>query len=237
MSVAALARPPFSLPTWQSSTELRQLIPTAFYSLSDPCLPDLFTTIYRPIPGVIMMIAMFCLFAIEIYINTKTGTGHHAHGSLTPTDAATDSGADPDSPDLDLIPPPTINQHTAEETNPVRRPARSYTQSSADTLVVNQTEDDVMKPAAEEMRRDDDAIINAQHSPIKVPPKATDGDMPPWFALFYKKYAHQRRKLRPVQQASPHVHVPSRNARRTNLTITTITTFPTLSLQDVHRHH
>ena len=46
----------------------------------DPCLPDLFTTNYPPMPGVIMMAALFCLFTIEMYLNHKMGGQGHSHG-------------------------------------------------------------------------------------------------------------------------------------------------------------
>jgi hypothetical protein len=58
-----------------------QLLPTAFYSLSDPCLPDLFIKNYPPMPGVIMMAALFALFVIELYLKGKTGG--HSHGGPT----------------------------------------------------------------------------------------------------------------------------------------------------------
>ena len=53
----------------------------AFGSLTDPCLPDLFTDIYPAIPGAIMMVSMFILFVIEMYISSKTGG--HSHGGPT----------------------------------------------------------------------------------------------------------------------------------------------------------
>ncbi|RCI13070.1 hypothetical protein L249_1112 [Ophiocordyceps polyrhachis-furcata BCC 54312] len=61
-----------------------KLLPTAFESLGDPCLPDLFTEKYPPLPGVIMMASMFCLFVIEMVLNAKTGG--HSHGGPTGAD-------------------------------------------------------------------------------------------------------------------------------------------------------
>lgn len=58
----------------------RQLLPTAFFSLSDPCLPDFFTDIYPPITGVIMMVALFALFTIEMVLNHKMDGEGHSHG-------------------------------------------------------------------------------------------------------------------------------------------------------------
>lgn len=46
----------------------------------DPCLPDLFTTIYPPITGVIMMLSLFVLFVIEMVLNEKMGGQGHSHG-------------------------------------------------------------------------------------------------------------------------------------------------------------
>ncbi|KAK8003047.1 hypothetical protein PG989_002766 [Apiospora arundinis] len=48
------------------ATAFVHLLPTAFASLTDPCLPDLFIKDYPPMPGVIMMGSMFCLFVVEM---------------------------------------------------------------------------------------------------------------------------------------------------------------------------
>ena len=58
-----------------------QLLPTAFFSLSDPCLPDIFVEDYPPMPGVIMMGSLFVLFVIEMWMNNKIGG--HSHGGAT----------------------------------------------------------------------------------------------------------------------------------------------------------
>ncbi|CEJ81561.1 Putative ZIP Zinc transporter [[Torrubiella] hemipterigena] len=63
------------------SANRAKLLPTAFGNLMDPCLPDLFTEKYPPMPGVIMMASMFALFVIEMYLNAKTGG--HSHGGPT----------------------------------------------------------------------------------------------------------------------------------------------------------
>ena len=57
------------------------LLPTAFFSLSDPCLPPLFTEQYPPLPGAIMMASLFALFTIELWLNHKMGG--HSHGGPT----------------------------------------------------------------------------------------------------------------------------------------------------------
>ncbi|PHH75937.1 hypothetical protein CDD80_1933 [Ophiocordyceps camponoti-rufipedis] len=68
------------------ATAFVHLLPTAFRSLGDPCLPDLFTDDYPPLPGVIMMVSMFSLFVIEMVLNAKTGG--HSHGGPTGHDIA-----------------------------------------------------------------------------------------------------------------------------------------------------
>ncbi|KAI4862643.1 Zinc/iron permease [Hypoxylon rubiginosum] len=63
------------------ATAFVHLLPTAWFSLSDPCLPDLFTVDYPPLPGVIMMASLFILFTIEMWMNNKMGG--HSHGGAT----------------------------------------------------------------------------------------------------------------------------------------------------------
>ncbi|PVI08607.1 Zinc/iron permease [Periconia macrospinosa] len=63
------------------ATAFVHLLPTAFASLNDPCLPALFTDDYPALPGVIMMGSLFCLFVVEMWLNSVTGG--HSHGSAT----------------------------------------------------------------------------------------------------------------------------------------------------------
>lgn len=75
------------------ATAFVHLLPTAFGSLTDPCLPELFTDRYPAMPGVIMMGSMFLLFIVELYLNAKTGG--HSHGGPT---GASLTGAPPNNP-------------------------------------------------------------------------------------------------------------------------------------------
>jgi len=43
------------------------MLPSAFASLSNPCLPDFWTSIYSAAPGAIVEGAMFTIFAIDFY--------------------------------------------------------------------------------------------------------------------------------------------------------------------------
>jgi zinc transporter 1/2/3 len=63
-------------------TNISKLLPTAFQSLNDPCLPDLFTKKYPALPGVIGLGALFSLFSIEMWMHSKMPHGH-SHGSAT----------------------------------------------------------------------------------------------------------------------------------------------------------
>lgn len=54
------------------------LLPTAFESLTDPCLPDAIRA-YPPLPGLIMLISSLVVIGLESYLTTK-GAGHsHGH--------------------------------------------------------------------------------------------------------------------------------------------------------------
>ncbi|KAH7326448.1 Zinc/iron permease [Stachybotrys elegans] len=64
------------------ATAFVHLLPTAFQSLNDPCLPPFFNQGYPPLPGVIAMIAAITVVGVESYL-TARGAGHshsHHHG-------------------------------------------------------------------------------------------------------------------------------------------------------------
>ncbi|KAJ8119101.1 hypothetical protein ONZ43_g3864 [Nemania bipapillata] len=61
------------------ATAFVHLLPTAFVSLTDPCLPDFFTSRYQPTAGLVAMISALTVVALESYLTTR-GAGHsHAH--------------------------------------------------------------------------------------------------------------------------------------------------------------
>ncbi|KAJ2891544.1 Zinc-regulated transporter 2 [Zalerion maritima] len=61
------------------ATAFVHLLPTAFTSLNDPCLPDAFSKNYREMPGLIAMASALAVVAVESYLTTR-GAGHsHAH--------------------------------------------------------------------------------------------------------------------------------------------------------------
>ncbi|KAI3391509.1 hypothetical protein diail_7207 [Diaporthe ilicicola] len=61
------------------ATAFVHLLPTAFQSLNDPCLPYFFSEGYRPLPGLIAMVSAMVVVAMESYLTTR-GAGHsHSH--------------------------------------------------------------------------------------------------------------------------------------------------------------
>ncbi|EXJ77984.1 hypothetical protein A1O3_09143 [Capronia epimyces CBS 606.96] len=61
------------------ATAFIHLLPTAFISMTNPCLPDFWSKHYRPMPGFIAMVAVFVVVSIEMFFASK-GAGH-SHGS------------------------------------------------------------------------------------------------------------------------------------------------------------
>ncbi|KAI1484650.1 Fe2+/Zn2+ regulated transporter [Biscogniauxia mediterranea] len=61
------------------ATAFVHLLPTAFMSLTDPCLPYAFSEGYQPMAGLVSMVSALVVVAIESYLTTR-GAGHsHAH--------------------------------------------------------------------------------------------------------------------------------------------------------------
>lgn len=61
------------------ATAFVHLLPTAFSSLNDPCLPYFFSEGYIPLPGLIAMVSALVVVSLESYLTTR-GAGHsHSH--------------------------------------------------------------------------------------------------------------------------------------------------------------
>ncbi|KAH6608860.1 hypothetical protein Trco_002206 [Trichoderma cornu-damae] len=72
------------------ATAFVHLLPTAFSSLTDPCLPYFFSQGYTPFPGLIAMISAIVVVGVESYL-TARGAGHshsHAHDLWDENDEA-----------------------------------------------------------------------------------------------------------------------------------------------------
>ncbi|KAI1827097.1 Zinc/iron permease [Xylaria intraflava] len=76
------------------ATAFVHLLPTAFNSLTDPCLPDFFSERYKPTAGLIAMVSALTVVALESYLTTR-GAGHaHAHNhAWDDEDEEVDEGA------------------------------------------------------------------------------------------------------------------------------------------------
>ena len=153
------------------ATAFVHLLPTAFLSLSNPCLPDLFTKDYPPLPGVIMMGALFCLFVIEMYLNAKTGG--HSHGGPTGSDL---NGG---------------HAHAHGAKSPPPRPPRYNT----DDFESDQA--DFEKRMAQQMYVQENKVASAPSDPYGDPEKGrlSDSEMPAWFVVFYEQYVRQRLEM------------------------------------------
>ncbi|KAI1493408.1 zinc-regulated transporter 2 [Biscogniauxia mediterranea] len=148
------------------ATAFVHLLPTAFFSLSDPCLPDLFTDQYPPMPGVIMMASLFCLFVIEVWMNNKMG-GHSHGGARGFEESPAPMGGAPPRPHRN----PNHNSFEAEDI--------SYEKQMAQKMYNQNGE--VQPPMA---YGGDGNDMDLPHS-----------EMPPWFIVFYEQYVRQRLEM------------------------------------------
>ncbi|QQK45525.1 Zip-domain-containing protein [Penicillium digitatum] len=61
------------------ATAFVHLLPTAFVSLTDPCLPRFWSQTYRAMPGFVAMISVFAVVIVEMFFAMKGAK--HVHGS------------------------------------------------------------------------------------------------------------------------------------------------------------
>ncbi|KAK4231650.1 zinc-regulated transporter 2 [Podospora fimiseda] len=61
------------------ATAFVHLLPTAFISLTDPCLPYMFRRGFRPLAGLIAMVAALVVCALESYLSTRGASHSHGH--------------------------------------------------------------------------------------------------------------------------------------------------------------
>ncbi|RYO86911.1 hypothetical protein DL766_003313 [Monosporascus sp. MC13-8B] len=82
------------------ATAFVHLLPTAFTSLTDPCLPYAFSEGYKPMAGVVAMVSTLVVVALESYLTTR-GAGHsHSHNHEWDSD---DEAAAEERPEDDEI--------------------------------------------------------------------------------------------------------------------------------------
>ncbi|OLN85298.1 Zinc-regulated transporter 2-like protein 2 [Colletotrichum chlorophyti] len=152
------------------ATAFVHLLPTAFFSLSNPCLPDLFTDDYPPITGAIMMASMFVLFVVEMWINSKVGG--HSHGGPTGD---------------------VMHSHSHGPDHAPSRPPR-YGRNSFDA---ESDSIDFEKRVAQRAYDEKSGFPGYQESTYGAPPanNLSDSEMPPWFVVFYEQYVRQRMEM------------------------------------------
>ncbi|CAN9383919.1 Fe transport protein 3 [Alternaria alternata] len=161
------------------ATAFVHLLPTAFASLNDPCLPDLFTEKYPALPGVIMMGSLFILFVIEMWLHAKTGG--HSHGGAT---GEAFNGAQHSTTGIQ-----------AQFNNPIRR-VDSY--DSQKTMLAMRDE---KRGWTQESTYPVDNFPFPKSESDELEAKS---EMPPWFIVFYEQYVRQRDEmLATINRAMP----------------------------------
>ncbi|TWU71807.1 hypothetical protein ED733_000873 [Metarhizium rileyi] len=165
------------------ATAFVHLLPTAFSSLGDPCLPDLFTKDYPPLPGVIMMGSLFLLFVIELWLNSKTGG--HSHGGPTGADL---SGGQPGA-----VKPYAHGQGHGQGRRDSHEPTSIYIQDVVQhTHVMPDQESaplDYRRSSFSRKSLDDQTLHDDDEKARRL------STMPPWFAAFYEQYIRQHTEL------------------------------------------
>ncbi|KPM38637.1 hypothetical protein AK830_g7918 [Neonectria ditissima] len=156
------------------ATAFVHLLPTAFGSLSNPCLPDLFISDYPALPGVIMMGSMFILFVIEMYLNAKIGG--HSHGGPTGSDisAPMPVGAAPQRPPRPSQSLGHSQSHSSEDFDFALDDDIAYEKTMAKKMYEEKT-------SWEKNGLDDK--------------RSSDSTMPAWFIVFYEQYIRQRAEM------------------------------------------
>ncbi|KXX76796.1 Zinc-regulated transporter 2 [Madurella mycetomatis] len=74
------------------ATAFVHLLPTAFTSLTDPCLPYAFSKGYRPLAGFIAMVSALVVVALESYLTTRGASHSHSHQVWEDGDSADSDG-------------------------------------------------------------------------------------------------------------------------------------------------
>jgi solute carrier family 39 (zinc transporter), member 1/2/3 len=62
------------------ATAFVHLLPTAFMSLTDPCLPGFFSEGYHPLAGLIAMFSALVVVGLEMFLTTRGARHSHSHG-------------------------------------------------------------------------------------------------------------------------------------------------------------
>ncbi|ORY62619.1 zinc-regulated transporter 2 [Pseudomassariella vexata] len=164
------------------ATAFVHLLPTAFFSLSDPCLPDLFTEQYPPMPGVIMMASLFSLFTIEMWLNSKMGG--HSHGGAKGFESS---------------PSAKTMAQMGGQMREHMGPAGNFSRPLRHTRTSLETDDDISyEKKVAQKAYEENATIQRQNPYADSSSNELDfahSEMPPWFIVFYEQYVRQHLEM------------------------------------------
>ncbi|KAK0617078.1 Zinc/iron permease [Immersiella caudata] len=204
------------------ATAFVHLLPVAFGNLMNPCLPDLFTDQYPAMPGVIMMTSMFCLFVLEMWLNSKTGG--HSHGGPMGFDAR-------------AKPSPHSHSHSHGYGHTANAPSTSSGFGIAPPrpprYTVNgdfESDDiDYEKRLAQKMYDENarNERYNRNEDPFadkyEMEPRS---EMPAWFIVFYEQYVRQRLEMVKMIKASAPAAPQTQDYQKRQTMIPAASAFP-----------
>ncbi|KAK2068337.1 hypothetical protein P8C59_002979 [Phyllachora maydis] len=103
------------------ATAFVHLLPTAFMSLTDPCLPHAFSKGYKPLAGLVAMVSALLVVALESFLTTR-GAGHSHSPQFVMDDEEDLDELDPHV--QELSPGPNGNGHSQSVPSGKRRVRR-----------------------------------------------------------------------------------------------------------------
>ncbi|KAF2663308.1 Zinc/iron permease [Microthyrium microscopicum] len=174
------------------ATAFVHLLPTAFRSLNNPCLPELFTEKYPALPGVIAMFSLFCLFTVELWMHTKMPHSHN-HGSATGEEF---SGTPLPARNL----PPVRN----EKTEPIQPPQSTEIPHALthDEPVINRSRFSTSNASTHSTTSY--ASTDMLNKEARSSEAQKDTEEPRWFTSFRKQYEKQRESmLKRISRSTP----------------------------------
>ncbi len=151
-------------------------------------------------PGVIMMGSMFCLFVLEMWLNSKMG-GHSHGGPMGFENSAS------------ALPPPPPVPSASSYPLPPQRPPRYTRHGEFETEDIDYEKRLAQKMYEENMRNQ--VAPNPFADPHEVVPPS---EMPAWFIVFYEQYVRQRLEMLNMIRESLPKPQPDLSARRKTLT-------------------
>lgn len=136
------------------ATAFVHLLPTAFVSLTDPCLPYFFSVGYHPLAGLIAMFSALVVVGLEMFLTTR-GAGHsHSHGGA-----------------WDSVPDGDEEGHTHNTNGPVE-PPRQFANGRLGKLGLNNRAKDI---ALEDMDAAEGLVAGLSPLPVATPDGSDQG--------------------------------------------------------------